>query len=193
MHAILEILKAADQWLFLLVNRIATHPILDAVMPLFRESTVWIPLYLFFIVFVFVNFSKKGWVWLLFALVNVLLTDQLSSSVIKKIVQRPRPCADPVFYSKVNLLLDHCSGGYSFTSSHAANHFGVATFLYVTLGNYLGRWKKLLFVWACLISYAQVYVGVHYPADVLVGALVGFLVGKMVSSLYGKAENLVNP
>ena len=84
--------------------------------------------YLFLIVFVFVNFGKNGWVWLLFAFITVLLTDQLSSSIVKNWVMRPRPCNDPVFSSQVRLLLDHCSGGYSFTSSHATNHFGVATF-----------------------------------------------------------------
>jgi undecaprenyl-diphosphatase len=190
MSSFLESVQSFDQSLFVLVNRIATHPWLDTLMPFFRESTFWIPFYLFLIVFVFVNFGKKGWVWLLFAFITVLLTDQLSSSIIKNWVQRPRPCSDPLFSDQVRLLLDHCSGGYSFTSSHATNQFGVATFLFITLGRYFGTWKYLLFIWASLICYAQVYVGVHYPLDVIFGALLGFTIGHFVSWAYQKSDPL---
>jgi len=190
MSSFLESVQSFDQSLFVFFNRIATHPFLDLLMPFFRESTFWIPFYLFLIVFVFVNFGKKGWVWLLFAFITVLLTDQLSSSIIKNWVQRPRPCADPIFSDQVRLLLDHCSGGYSFTSSHATNHFGVATFLFITLGRYFGKWKYLLFIWAALICYAQVYVGVHYPLDVVFGAFLGFTIGHFVCWAYQKSDPL---
>ena len=191
MSSIFESLQSFDQTLFVYINRVATHPILDTLMPFFRESTFWIPLYLFLIVFVFVNFGKNGWVWLLFAFITVLLTDQFSSSIVKNWVMRPRPCNDPVFSSQVRLLLDHCSGGYSFTSSHATNHFGVATFLCITLGRFFGKWKYLLFIWAALICYAQVYVGVHYPLDVVFGALLGFLIGQFVCWAYQKSDPLI--
>jgi undecaprenyl-diphosphatase len=190
MSSFLESVQSFDQSLFVLVNRIATHPWLDTLMPFFRESTFWIPFYIFLVVFVFVNFGKKGWVWLLFAFITVLLTDQLSSSIIKNWVQRPRPCSDPLFSDQVRLLLDHCSGGYSFTSSHATNHFGVATFLFITLGPFFGIWKYLLFIWAALICYAQVYVGVHYPLDVVFGALLGFTIGHFVCWAYQKSDPL---
>ena len=190
MPSFFESLQSIDQNLFVYINRVATHPILDTLMPFFRESTFWIPLYLFLIVFVFVNFGKNGWVWLLFAFITVLLTDQFSSSIIKNWVQRPRPCADPLFSGQVRLLLDHCSGGYSFTSSHATNHFGVATFLFVTLGRFFGNWKYVLFFWAALICYAQVYVGVHYPFDVIFGALLGFMIGHFVCWAYQKSDPL---
>jgi undecaprenyl-diphosphatase len=190
MSSIFQSLQSFDQSLFVYINQVATHPLTDTLMPFFRESTLWIPFYLFLIVFVFVNFGKKGWVWLLFAFITVLLTDQFSSSIIKNWVQRPRPCADPLLYGQVRLLLDHCSGGYSFTSSHATNHFGVATFLFVTLGRYFGNWKYLLFIWAALICYAQVYVSVHYPLDVVFGALLGFLIGHFVCWAYQKSDPL---
>jgi undecaprenyl-diphosphatase len=190
MQPFFESLTALDQSCFVWFNQKATNPFFDAVMPLMRESTFWIPLYLFLIIFVFVNFGKKGWVWLLFAALTVLLTDQISSGLIKKCVQRPRPCFDPNFYSQVRMLLDHCSGGYSFTSSHATNHFGIATFLFTTLGSYFGNWKYLLFIWASLICYAQVYVGVHYPLDVIMGALLGYIIGTIVSKAYQKIDHL---
>jgi undecaprenyl-diphosphatase len=126
----------------------------------------------------------------LFAALTVLLTDQISSGLIKNFVQRPRPCFDPNFYSQVRLLLDHCSGGYSFTSSHATNHYGIAAFLFATLGSYFGHWKYLLFVWASLICYAQVYVGVHYPLDVIVGAILGYIIGSIVYMAYQKLDHL---
>ena len=190
MSSIFQSLQSFDQSLFVFINRVAMHPVLDTVMPLCRASTFWIPLYLFLVVYVFVNFGKKGWAWLLFAFLTVLLTDQFSSSIIKNWVQRPRPCADPLFSNQVRLLLDHCSGGYSFTSSHATNHFGIATFLVVTLGRYFGKWKWLLFFWAALICYAQVYVGVHYPLDVVFGALLGFVIGHFVCWAYQKSDPL---
>ena len=83
-----------------------------------------------------------------------------------------RPCADPLMTGKVNLLLDHCSGGFSFTSSHAANHFGLAMFLFISLTPLFKKYTCLFFIWAGIISYAQVYVGVHYPLDVLAGAMI---------------------
>ena len=190
MQPFFESLNALDQSCFIWVNQKATHPFLDAIMPLMRESTFWIPLYLFLIIFVFVNFGKKGWIWLLFAALTVLLTDQISSGLIKNFVQRPRPCFDPNFYSQVRMLLDHCSGGYSFTSSHATNHYGIATFLFATLGSYFGNWKYVLFVWASIICFAQVYVGVHYPLDVIMGALLGYIIGSVVYKAYQKFDHL---
>jgi undecaprenyl-diphosphatase len=190
MQPFFESLNALDQSCFIWMNQKATNPFFDSIMPLIRESTFWIPLYLFFIIFVFVNFGKKGWVWLLFTLLTILLTDQISSGLIKNFVQRPRPCFDPNFYSQVRMLLDHCSGGYSFTSSHATNHFGIATFLFATLGSYFENWKYLLFVWASLICYAQVYVGVHYPLDVIMGAILGYIIGSLVYKAYQQLDHL---
>lgn len=190
LHPFFKTIAALDQSWFIWINQKATHPFLDTILPLMRESTFWIPLYLFLIIFVFVNFGKKGWIWLLFAALTVLLTDQISSGLIKNFVQRPRPCFDSNFYSQVRLLLDHCSGGYSFTSSHATNHYGIATFLFATLGSYFGHWKYLLFVWASLICYAQVYVGVHYPLDVIVGAILGYIIGSIVYMAYQKLDHL---
>jgi undecaprenyl-diphosphatase len=85
---------------------------------------------------------------------------------------------------QVRLLLDHCSGGYSFTSSHATNHFGLAMFISQTLKPIINKFRWPLFLWAGSIAYGQVYVGVHYPLDVVVGSLLGCAIGYMVSSFY---------
>ena len=90
----------------------------------------------------------------------------------------------------VRMLLNHCSGGLSFPSSHATNHFGAAVFIYCTLKKYLGNWSYLFFLWAASICYAQVYVGVHYPTDVLGGAIIGSIIGYIVALIYNKKIGL---
>jgi undecaprenyl-diphosphatase len=132
------------------------------------------------------NFGKKTWFLLLFVAFCVALTDQVSSHLIKNLVARPRPCNDPFIQSYVRLLLGGCSGGYSFTSSHAANHFGLAMFFYQTLKPVIGKWAKWFFVWAATIAYGQIYVGVHYPLDVLGGTIIGCCLGYMLASFYNR-------
>ncbi len=173
---------AFDVACFKLVNSVFTHPYLDATLPIWRDSIFWTPLYLFFIAFGLMQFGKKAWLWILFGILTVTITDQVSSTIIKHWVARLRPCSDPEMQPYVRLLLTHCSGGYSFTSSHATNHFGIATFFHITLRHCLPT--KWLFAWAASIAYAQVYVGVHYPLDVVGGTILGLLLGNMVASFY---------
>lgn len=94
--------------------------------------------------------------------------------------------------SHVRLLLGHCSGGYSFTSSHATNHFGFAVYVSITLKPILKKWKYVFLIWAATISYAQVYVGVHYPLDILCGAILGTTIGIATAELFiQKAGQLI--
>lgn len=176
----------ADTWLFLQINSVWTNSWLDNILPWWRNANTWIPLYLFLILFLTINFKNKAWFWILFAVINVIITDQTSSHLIKTFIQRPRPCADEFLQFHVRLLLDHCSGGYSFTSSHATNHFGFAVFVFITLKDVLKQWKWLFIFWAASISYGQVYVGVHYPLDAICGAILGSLIGLMVAKIYNK-------
>ncbi len=132
------------------------------------------------------NFGKRGWTWILFAIINVTLTDQVSSSLVKKMIERIRPCNEEALVGKMRLLLEHCSGGYSFTSSHATNHFGFAMFVFLTTKHIMGKWTRWLFIWAATISYGQVYVGVHYPLDVLAGSLLGMGIGALTAKYYNK-------
>lgn len=181
-----------DTWLFLKINTVLTHPIPDTIFPLWRDSQLWVPLYLFLIVFAWMNFGKQAWTWILFAIINVTLTDQASSSLIKKWVERIRPCNEEALVGKMRLLLEHCSGGFSFTSSHATNHFGFAMFVFLTTRHFMGKWSRWLFVWAATISYGQVYVGVHYPVDILMGALLGMGIGTLTAIYYNKKIGPIN-
>lgn len=183
---LLQTILEWDSWLFLKINTVFTHPLLDTIFPLWRDSELWVPFYLFLIVLAIVNFGKKAWSWILFAIINVALTDQVSSSLIKNWFARIRPCNEELLVGKMRLLLEHCSGGFSFTSSHATNHFGFAMFVFLTTRHLFGNWGKWLFVWAATISYGQVYVGVHYPIDILFGALLGSGIGALTAGYYNR-------
>lgn len=178
-----------DQWdtyLFLRINTVWTNSFVDSIAPWWREANTWIPLYLFLLIFSLQNFKKKAIPWVLFIVITLVLTDQISSSFVKNWIARPRPCRDPFLMNQVRLLLNNCSGGYSFTSSHATNHFGFATFLLLTLKPVMKKWVWIFFVWAATVSYAQVYVGVHYPLDVLCGGLMGCGIGYVTGGIYNK-------
>lgn len=175
-----------DTWLFLKVNTVWTNSFLDDVFPWWRNANTWIPLYLFLVLLALMNFKQKAIPWILFAVITVVLTDQASSTLLKHWVARPRPCREDFLAGQMRLLLDGCSGGYSFTSSHAANHFGFAMFVYMSTMHVCKKWGWLFFLWAATISYGQVYVGVHYPLDVLCGGLLGCGIGYATASFFNK-------
>lgn len=180
----LDSISRADTWLFLKINTEWHSPLLDSIFPWWREANAWIPLYLFFLLFAFMNFGKKAIPWILFVIITLVLTDQISSTFIKVWVGRPRPCRDEFLASQVRLILNNCSGGYSFPSSHATNHFGFAVFIFITLKPVLKKWTWLFLFWAATICYGQVYVGVHYPVDVFCGAILGSLIGYFTATVY---------
>ena len=184
-------LISVDKYLFRLINSSWSNPVFDWLMPWLRNANVWAPLYLFMILLILINFKKTGWVWVLFAAGNSILTDFVSSTIIKGSIWRVRPCNDPEFSGWINILVGHKPQNSSFTSSHAANHFGIAMFIFLTLQKDFGKWPQLFFIWAAMISYAQVYVGVHFPLDViggsLIGILIGYLSGRSFNRYYGLA------
>ncbi len=182
----LTTLQNWDRWLFTKINHDWTNSFLDYIFPLWREAITWVPLYIFLLVFVFINFGKKAWPWVAGLLVTVLLTDQISSHIIKPYVDRMRPCHDIYLADNIRLLLRYCSDSRSFTSSHATNHFGVTFFIYFTMKPYFKKWGYLFFAWAATISYGQVYIGVHYPLDVICGALLGSSIGYFIAAFFNK-------
>ena len=186
MNDLLTQLIAKDHALFSNINGKWTNPFFDGLMPWLRHSNNWIPLYVVLLSFLIYKWGKNSWKWLVLVGVNVTLTDQISSHLFKPFFHRLRPCADPELMQQTRLLLDYCSGGFSFTSSHAANHFGIAVFLVVTLQPLLKNYRYLFLIWAAIIAYAQVYVGVHFPLDIFVGAIIGIIVGYFNGKLFHK-------
>lgn len=179
-------LEEWDKWLFIKLNSQLTNSFFDTVLPYFRDSVFWAPLYLFIFVFITINYGKKGLWWSLAFLCTVALTDMIGARVFKVGFHRLRPCSDPEFWNQVRLLLKHCSGSYSFVSNHAANHFGIATFAFLTFRGVFKKWMYVAYLWAFFIAYAQVYVGVHYPLDIMGGAGLGVLAGLFTAWIFNK-------
>lgn len=172
-----------DQDLFFFINRDLGNPVLDAIMPWWREKKTWIPLYLLLIIFSLVRFKLKGLTFILAVILAAGLADVVSSHIMKPTFERVRPCNDPGLQDAIELRAG-CGKAYSFTSSHATNHMAVATIIALTLGLIYPKIRWLAYLWAGSIAFAQVYVGVHYPTDVLVGALIGWGIGNIVAKTY---------
>lgn len=171
-----------DYALFDLINKEWTSMALDYLLPLWRNKLFWIPVYFFIVSYMVVNYRLKGYYFVLFLLLSVGTADLVSSQAIKKTVQRVRPCREPMMMDE--RVLVRCGHGYSFTSSHAANHFTISMFLIFSLGSTRRGVKPVLFLWAASVAYAQVYVGVHYPLDIIAGALLGTVIAGMYSWLF---------
>lgn len=185
----LDTLLEWDQWLFHIINYDWHNGFMDSIMPYWREKRVWIPLYLIISIFVLYRYRLKGFYFILAAVLTIAIADPVSSQLIKKNIQRDRPCREVSLQKEVKLLIP-CGGGYSFTSSHATNHFAIGVFLLLTIGRLIPRWRWLFLFWAASISFGQVYVGVHYPLDVTIGGLVGGLIGWMVFLLYKNLKSV---
>lgn len=185
-------LISLDHSFFQLINTGLSNPVFDWLCPLLREKLFWAPFYLFVVAFSVLNFGKRGWLIMLGVVVAAGLSDLTSSRLVKKNVQRLRPCNEPAFRETVRLRAD-CGSGYSFTSSHAANHFAVAVFLAGVLGRLSRRARPVLLAWAGAVAFSQVYVGVHFPADVLVGGLLGAAIGWWTSVTFRRFNLLPTP
>ena len=175
-----------DQALFELINGQWTSPLFNSFMPWMRTSEHWFPLYVVLLGYLFYKWGWKAWKWVVAVALTISLTDQVSSFVFKPLIHRLRPCADPAMLHQVKLLIAGCPSSFSFTSSHAANHFSLAMFVFMTLQPLLKKYTYLFFVWAGIISYAQIYVGVHYPLDVIMGTLIGMLIGFIGAKFYAR-------
>jgi undecaprenyl-diphosphatase len=188
---LLQKLEQWDRWLFVQINDHQNNSFFDNIMPYIRNPYVWAPVYLFLLVFIPLNF-KRGWWWCLIFLCTVSLCDMTSTNLFKEIFHRLRPCADPDFFQNVHLVVDRCGGTYGFTSNHAANHFGMATFIFVTLRFRFKNWLWLAFLWAAIVGYSQVYVGVHYPFDILGGGMIGLIYGLVLGTFFNKRFGFAN-
>jgi undecaprenyl-diphosphatase len=169
-----------DQHLFLFLNS-ANSPFWDKVMNFISLKVVWAPLYLAVLIYLGIRYKRKIWIIILFIILAVVLSDQLSV-LIKNAVDRPRPCHESSLQGLVHLVNGVCGGMYGFVSSHAANSFNVA---FLSLMFVKRRWYTVfIIIWAATVSYSRIYLGVHYPGDVLCGAILGALIGWGVYKLF---------
>ena len=169
-------IEAIDSQLFLWLN--GQHAgWLDPIMVGVTAMWPWIPLFLWWVWLVVKHYGKRCW-WVFLAVGLVILcTDQLSAHVCKPLFQRLRPCFNPELEGLVHLPNGLPGGRFGFVSSHAANTFAVASYLTGVLWRRY-RWIGwVLYGWAFLSSYSRIYVGVHYPGDIVAGAALGILIG----------------
>ncbi|MGN6603543.1 MAG: phosphatase PAP2 family protein [Ginsengibacter sp.] len=188
-----QAIKQMDYNLFAKMNGRWHNSFFDVFFPLIREPTVWVPLYFFLVVFVTLNFKSRGWIWVLFAILNTAISDTVSSRLIKENFLRLRPCHDPSLVGHIRFLVSYCPVSSSFTSSHAVNHFAAAMFIFTTFRKTISPAWALLFLWAAAISYAQVYVGVHFPFDVFCGTIVGLILGYIQAKIFNEKFGLQLP
>ena len=187
-------LATIDSDLFLFLNGLHVDW-MDKFMVLITDMWAWFPLYLLLIYWTVKQYGKRCW-WVFLAVgVVVFFSDQISSHLFKPLFHRLRPCFNEDFEGIIHLPKGLAGGQFGFTSSHAANTFSIATFLTPVLKKYRPWPAILLYLWAFISSYSRIYIGFHYPGDIIAGAILGVLVGmifwkvfQIVQKKYWKSE-----
>jgi undecaprenyl-diphosphatase len=168
----IEIITKWDEAAFIWLNSFHSEA-LDPIVLQLTQTITWIPLYVLLLYQIY-RIDPKNMAWILGGvMLTILLSDQVASGLMKPYFERLRPCHDPRWEGMLHLY-GRCGGLYGFVSSHAANTFGLATFLTLKLGK---KQKAIawLFLYALVVSYTRIYLGVHYPLDLFFGAVVGVL------------------
>ncbi len=185
MSEFLNSLIRFDTDLFLFLNSFHNN-FFDTVMKYVSGKYTWLPLYFFILFMIFKKFTvKTGFIILFVSILLITLSDQTSVFMFKFTFLRLRPCYNPEISNIVhNLSLP--GGKYGFISSHASNTFALAVFTLLVLKNI--KYSVFILIWAGLVSYSRIYLGVHYPADIFFGALWGVFLAFLI---YFLMKNLI--
>jgi undecaprenyl-diphosphatase len=180
-------LERLDQQLFLFLNSL-NSPFWDQVMHAISGRVIWVPLYITILIFLGIRYKRKFIVLLLFIILAAVMADQ-SSVLIKNLVQRLRPCYEPALDGLVHTVNGECGGRFSFVSSHATNSFNVALLALLFIRK---RWVTVsLIFWATIVGYSRIYLGVHYPGDVICGSILGAFIGWLNYKLFILTDNKI--
>lgn len=177
----IEKLEELDKNLFLAINGMH-NPFLDEIMYWASHRFFWIPLYAV-LLFLIVKSGKRTVVVVLFVALLITVADQGSVHLFKNTFQRYRPCYNEEIKNLIHLV-GNCGGKFGFISSHAANVFALAMFLTLLLGRQIKYIYIVLFFWASLVSYSRIYVGRHYPSDVVAGGVYGMIIAFLLYKLF---------
>jgi len=170
-------LNSLDHDFFSLIN--GSHSAFwDEFMYYVSNKFTWIPAYLFLLIALYRQIKWPEIVPVLIVVpLLILLSDQLASGLIKPFVERPRPCHEAGFSLTVYTLNGKCGGPFGFVSSHASNFFAMATYFGMLFARKSYKWLLLFYLIALLVGYSRVYLGVHFPGDILGGAVIGIISG----------------
>lgn len=171
-------LEQIDKAIFMFINMTLSNQVTDFIMPIITADNLLRIGYLSVLILILIKGSKNLRWAALFSLLVILLTDQIAAGLLKPLIERARPC-HIFMIDEINLLVN-CGGGKSMPSAHASNAFGQAMF-FILINK---RLKYYLLIFAFLVSISRVFVGVHFPADVFVGAAIGALFGWAIYHLY---------
>jgi len=178
----IETLKYWDTELFLFLNG-KHNDFWDFIMYWASDKLIWIPLYIFFM-YLLIKHYKKDTIWILISIAVLITVSDQVSVLFKNMIMRLRPCHEPALEGLVHLVKNKCGGEFGFFSSHASNHFALAAFLSFLLGKKIKYFSFSIFLWAAFISYTRIYLGVHYPGDVIAGIIAGCGLGIIMAEIY---------
>jgi len=176
----LDFLYSIDVFLFRLVNQSISNPIFDKLFLLITDVKSWLIAYIIIWFVLLLKGGRMGKISAVGIIILIVVTDQLSSALLKNVFERLRPCH---VLEDINLLVS-CKKSFSFPSSHAVNNFAVAFFF----GNLFKKYKSLLIAVAVFVALSRVYIGIHYPSDIIAGALIGGSIGYLFSLLAQRVE-----